>query len=65
MEQKRIFNKGIRWNPPGKRKQGRLKITLRKNFEGDLKKDGTDMGNSRERSKRETFIEKKGVAALS
>ena len=51
MEQKRIPKKGLRWNPPGKRKQGRPKITLRKTFEGDFKKDGTDMGNGRERSK--------------
>ena len=39
MEQKRIPKKGLRWNPPGKRKQGRPKImTLRKTFEGDFKK---------------------------
>ncbi len=38
MEQKRIPKKGLRWNPPGKRKQGRPKMTLRKTFEGDLKK---------------------------
>ena len=36
MEQKRIFKKGLRWNHPGKRKQGRSKITLRKTFEGEL-----------------------------
>ena len=33
-------------------------IYIIKTFEGDLKKDGTDIGNGRERSK-------KGVAALS
>ncbi len=33
MEQKRIPKKGIRWNIPGKRKQGRPKMTLRKTFE--------------------------------
>ena len=33
MEQKRIPKKGLRWNPPGKRKQGRPKMTLRKTFE--------------------------------
>ncbi len=27
----------LRWNPPGKRKQGRPKMTLMKTFEGDLK----------------------------
>ena len=32
---------GLRWNPPGKRKQGRPKITLSKTFEGDLKKLGS------------------------
>ena len=37
-EQKRIPKKGLGWNPPGKRKQGRTKMTLRKTFEGDLKK---------------------------
>ena len=38
MEQKRIPKKGLRWNPPDKRKQGRPKMTPRKTFEGDLKK---------------------------
>ncbi len=40
MEQKRIPKKGLRWNSesPGKRKQGRPKMTLRKTFEGDFKK---------------------------
>ncbi len=38
MEQKRISKKCLRWNPPDKRKQGRPKMTLRKNFQGDLKK---------------------------
>ncbi len=52
MEQKRIPKKGLRWNPPGKRKQGRPKMTLRKTLEENLKKDGTDMRNGRERSKR-------------
>ena len=49
IEQKRIPKKGLRWNPPGKRKQGRLKMTLKKTFQ-----DGSDMGNG-----------EKGVAALS
>ena len=39
MEQKRIPKKGLRWNPPGKRIQGRPKMTLRKTLEGDLKMD--------------------------
>ena len=38
MEQKRIPKMGLRWNPPGKMKQGRPKMTLRKTFEGDLNK---------------------------
>ena len=38
MEQKRIPKKGLRWNPSGKRKQGRPKMTLRNPFEGDLKR---------------------------
>ena len=38
MEQKRIPKKGLRWNPPGKRKQGRPKMTPRKTLEGDFKK---------------------------
>ncbi len=33
-----IPKKGLRWNPPGKRKQGRPKITQRKTFEEDFKK---------------------------
>ncbi len=36
MKQKRIPKKGIRWNHPGKRKQGRPK--MRKTFEVDFKK---------------------------
>ena len=38
MEQKSIPKKGLRWNPPGKRKQERPKIDLRKTFDGDFKK---------------------------
>ncbi len=37
-EHKRIPKKGLRWNPPGKRKQGKPKMTLRKTFEGDFKR---------------------------
>ncbi len=58
MEQKRIPKKGLKWNPPGKRKQGRPKMTLRKTFEGDFKKMELTR-NGRERSKRETFMEEK------
>ncbi len=54
MDQKRIPKKGLRWNPPGKRKQGRPKMTLRKTFEGDLKKMhltwGTAASEAKDRS---------------
>ena len=39
---------------------GKAKNDPEENLRGRLKKDGTDMGNGRERSKRETFMEKKG-----
>ena len=38
---------------------GKAKNDPEKNLSGRLKKDGTDMGNGRERSKRETFMEEK------
>ena len=63
MEQKRIPKKGLRWNPPGKRKQGRPKMTLRKTFEGYLKKMELTWGTA-EKQKRDIHGEK-GVAALS
>ncbi len=56
MEQKRIPKKGLRWNPPEK---GKAKNDPEKNLYGRLKKDGTDVWNGRERSKRETFMEEK------
>ncbi len=34
-------------------------MTLRKTFKVRLEKNGTDMGNCREKSKREKFMEKK------
>ncbi len=53
-EQTRIPKKGLRWNSPGKRKQGRPKMTLRKTCEGDLKKMeltcGTAESEARDRS---------------
>ncbi len=58
MEQKRIPKKDLRWNPPGKSKQGRAKMTLRKTFEGDSKKMELTWGMA-ERSKRDNFMEKK------
>ncbi len=51
MEQKRIPKKGLRWNPPGKRKQGRPKMTLRKTFEGDLKKMSLIWGTAESEAK--------------
>ena len=51
MEQKRIPKKGLRWNPPSKRKQGRPKMTLRKNFEGDLKKMELTWGTAEREAK--------------
>ena len=64
MEQKRIPKKGLRWNPSGKRKQGRTKMTLRKTFEGDFKKMELTWKRPREKQKRDIHVEK-GVAALS
>ena len=52
MEQKkRIPNKGLRWNPPGKRKQGRPKMTQRKTFAGDLKKMELKWGTAEREAK--------------
>ena len=59
MEQKRIPKKGLRWNPPGKRKQGRSKMTLRKTFDGDIKKMELTWGTAEREAKEETFMEKK------
>ena len=51
IEQKRIPKKGLRWNPPGKRKQGRLKMTLGKIFEGDFKKIALTWGTAEREAK--------------
>ena len=51
MEQKRIPKKGVRWNPPGKRKQVRPKMTLRKTFEGDFKKMELTWGTAEREAK--------------
>ncbi len=64
MEHKRIPNKGLRWNPPGKRKQGRQKMNLRKSFEGDLKKMELTWGTAESEAKKEIHGEKE-MAALS
>ena len=59
-----IPKKGLRWNPPGKRKQGRPKMTLRKTFEGDIKKMELTWGTAEREAKRDVHGGK-GVAALS
>ena len=46
MEQKRIPKKGL-----GKRKQGRPKMTLRKTFEKDFKKDDLTWGTAEREAK--------------
>ncbi|MCP4055117.1 MAG: hypothetical protein GY739_19160 [Mesoflavibacter sp.] len=51
MEQKRNPKKCLRWNPPGKRKQGRPKMTLRKTFEGDLKRMELTWGTAEKEAK--------------
>ena len=51
MEQKKISKKGLRWNPPDKRKQKRPKMTLRKTFEGDLKKMSLTWGTAESEAK--------------
>ena len=52
------------WNPPGKRKQGRSKMTLRKTFEGDLKKMELTLGTA-ERKAKERISWRKVCTALS
>ncbi len=47
----RIPKKGLRWNPSGKRKQGRPKMTLRKTFEEDLKKMELTWGTAEREAK--------------
>ncbi len=46
-----IGGKGLRWIPPGKRKQGRPKITLRKTFEADFKKMELTWGTAEREAK--------------
>ncbi len=64
MEQKLIPKKGLRWNPPGKRKQGRPKMTLRKPVRDTIKRWNWHGEWPREKQKRDIHGEK-GVAALS
>ncbi len=51
MEQKRIHDMGLKWNPPGKRKQGRPKMTLRKTLEGDVTKMELTWGTAEREAK--------------
>ncbi len=51
MEQKMIPKKGLRWNPPGKSKQGRPKMILRKTFEGDVTKMELTWGTTEREAK--------------
>ena len=64
MKETRISKKGLRWNPPGKRKQRRPKMTIRKTFNGDFKKMEPTCGTAEREAKRE-FHGEKGMAALS
>ncbi len=57
IEKRRIPKKGLRWNPPGKRKQGRQKMTLRKTFQGDLKTMELTWGTA-EREAKDKNLEK-------
>ncbi len=59
----RDSKKGLKWNPPGKRNQGRPKMTLRKTFEGDFEKmEHVEWPREKQNVK---FLGEKGVAALS
>ena len=51
MEQKGVPKKGLRWNPPGNRKQGRPKMTLKKTFEGNFKKIELTWGTAEKEAK--------------
>ncbi len=50
---------GLKIESSRQKDTGKAKNDPEKNLLGTLKKDGTDMGNGRKRSKRETFMEKK------
>ncbi len=63
MEQRRIPKKGLRCDPTKGNREGQ-KWPWEKPLRKTLKR-WPDMGNGRERSKSENFMEKKGVAALS
>ncbi len=66
MEQKRIPKKGLRWNPPSKRKQERPKMTLRKTFEGDFKKMELTLGTAERGAKeRHSWIKRNSCTFLN
>ena len=50
---------GLKMESSKQKETVKAKNQPEKNLRGRLKKDGTDMGNGRERSKRETFMEEK------
>ncbi len=66
IEQKRIPKKGLRWHPPGKRKQGRPKMTLRKGFEGHFKKVELSWGTAeREAKQKNSWRKRSGCIILN
>ncbi len=65
MEQKRIPKKWLRWNPPGKEKQGRPNLNLRKIFVRDFKKMELTWGTAeREAKERISWRKKRGCIIL-
>ena len=58
MEQK-DFQEVLKMESSRQKEIGKAKNDPEKNLWGRLKKDGTNMGNGRERSKRETFMDEK------
>ena len=64
MEMKRIPKKDIRWNPKGKRKQGRPKMTLCKTFEGDFKKMELTWGTAERVAKERISWRKRSVRII-
>ncbi len=50
---------GLKMESSRQKETGKAKYDPEKNLLGRLKNDGTDKGNGRERSKRETFMEEK------
>ena len=66
IKQTRIPKKGLRWHPPGKRKQGRPKMNLRKTFKGDFKKMKLTCGTAeREAKERISWRNRNGCIILN